>query len=59
MITAHIALQKNKMTQEEFNEFKQELPQPPKKINDILSKEISIKKLAEKYQKSKNVFFIG
>lgn len=59
MITAHIALQKNKMTQEEFNEFKQEVHQLPKKINDILSKEISIKKLAEKYQKSKNVFFIG
>lgn len=59
ILTAHISMEKGKMTKEEFAEFKSEIHTLPKKINDILSKELEIKKLADKYANSKNVFFIG
>lgn len=59
IIASHIAMEKGKMSLEEFSSLKKELYGLPKKIEKILENEESEKVLAKKYQNSKNVFFIG
>lgn len=59
ILTCHIAMTLGKITSEEFNEIKEELYLLPSKIENILQREDTERKLAEKYSKVNNVFYIG
>lgn len=59
ILTCHIAIETGKMSMEEFKTVKEELYTIPSKIEVILQKEKTERKLAEKYKDVKNVFYIG
>ncbi len=59
ILTCHIAIKTGKMSMEEFKTVKEELYTIPSKIEVILQKEKTERKLAEKYKDVKNVFYIG
>lgn len=59
ILTCHIAVAAGKMSKSEFKAVKEELYTIPGKIEYILQKESVEKKLAEKYKRVRNVFFIG
>ncbi|HHW66209.1 glutamine--fructose-6-phosphate transaminase (isomerizing) [Defluviitalea raffinosedens] len=59
LLTCHIALELGKMTEDEFVSLRDELYQLPRKVNRVLSKAEKIKRLADKYVHSKNVFYVG
>ncbi|NLM12873.1 MAG: glutamine--fructose-6-phosphate transaminase (isomerizing) [Epulopiscium sp.] len=59
LLTCHIALELGRMNEEEFKELRDELYQLPRKVNRVLNKAERIKKLADKYVNSKNVFYVG
>lgn len=59
ILTCHIAIETGKMSMEEFKTVEEELYTIPSKIEVILQKEKTERKLAEKYKDVKNVFYIG
>lgn len=59
LLTCHIALELGRMNEEEFKELRDELYQLPRKVNRVLNKAERIKRLADKYVNSKNVFYVG
>ena len=59
ILTCHIAIETGKMSMEEFKTVREELYTIPSKIEVILQKEKTERKLAEKYKDVKNVFYIG
>lgn len=59
LLTCHIALELGRMSEEEFKELRDELYQLPRKVNRILNKSERIKRMADKYVNSKNVFYVG
>ena len=59
LLACHIAMEKGKMSQEEFAQIKKEMITLPEKIQAILDQEAKIKTLADKYINSKNVFYLG
>lgn len=59
LLSCHIALETGKISVEEFLELRKELYQLPKKTDKILHQCNKIKKLANNYLNSKNVFYIG
>lgn len=59
ILTCHIAMTLGKITKAEFNKIREELYLIPSKIENILQREDTERKLAEKYSKVNNVFYIG
>lgn len=59
LLTLHIAIELDKMSQEEFLAIKEEMEELPSLINNILAKSPVIKRFMKKYINSKNVFYIG
>lgn len=59
LICLKLALITGKMDKEEFNEIKQELFSLPRKTEEIIHMSKIEQDLSKKYEKSKNVFFIG
>ncbi|WP_058486484.1 glutamine--fructose-6-phosphate transaminase (isomerizing) [Defluviitalea phaphyphila] len=59
LLTTHIALEMGKITEDRFKELREELYKLPEKVDVVLKQSEKIKKLAEDYINSKNVFCVG
>ncbi|MCT4599182.1 MAG: glutamine--fructose-6-phosphate transaminase (isomerizing) [Vallitalea sp.] len=59
LLSIKIGMELEKISQEEFIELRKELYLLPEKVEKVLEQSDAIKKLANKYINSKNVFYIG
>ncbi|HEX2937857.1 MAG TPA: glutamine--fructose-6-phosphate transaminase (isomerizing), partial [Ruminiclostridium sp.] len=59
MLAARIAFENGKIDNSEYSDFRSEIMKLPDIIKVMLSKDDSCRRLAEKYCKAQNVFFIG
>lgn len=59
LICWHIAMELGKMTQDEFSVIWKDFKEVPSLISQVIQKSEVLESLADKYIKSKNVFYIG